>query len=254
MKSLSFLVLCALFAVVASVHSAMYDFGTMQQGSFFKAEPGDTVTLNIFFFMDEEYGDRITHIKVATQSAPDGWEIEFDPPLHDEHYNISGVITLSQENLYVEPKPVLPEIPDPEEEGVYYLLSPSGKGYLQAKKLDIKVTIPESAQLGETYDLKFLAEAFWFEQTGNIALTQSRSFTFQIQLANLEYSEQLIDINSQTNQTDIIEEIVESEDLTSYITGALLVVVVLLIAYIVISKNQNQDRSGYKKQGRKSRR
>lgn len=177
---------------LAQPATALYDFGTMQQGNSLQAQPGDNVTFNIFFFVDSEYGNRITHVRASTEIIPEGWSVEIDPPLHNEQLNISGILTNSSENLYVEPRPVLSAVPDPPEEGIDYLASPSGKGYLQARKLQIHIQIPPTAELGKSYTLKVQAEGFWFGQKGNIALKQSRSFIYSIELARKEYSEEII--------------------------------------------------------------
>ena len=186
----SFLLLAA--AAAASAQSPLYDFGSMQQGKTVQAEPGDTVNLSVFFFVDKEYGNRITHVLLGVQNAPQGWEVEFNPPAHDEYLNVSGIITTSHENVFIEPRPLLPQSPQTPEAGFDYLRSPSGKGYLQAKRVQAIVRVPKDAALGQTYPVKLLGEAFWFGQSGNVALKQTRSFEFQISLVKKEYTEQVV--------------------------------------------------------------
>lgn len=218
----------------------LYDFGTMQQGSSTQAEPGGNATFSLFFFVDSEYGNRITHVSISADEVPEGWIVEFDPPLHTEYLNVSGIITASQENLYIEPRQVLSSIPENPEEGIYYLASPSGLGYLQAKRVEVKIKIPESAQLGQTYEIKVTAHAFWFGQSGNVALEQSRPFRYTVQLARVEYSEQLLGNTSlpQANETGQAGEAAPM-DTNTYLLAALAIVIIALVGYILFSRRKN---------------
>jgi hypothetical protein len=196
MRTLFPLFLVSFFLLAATAMSAaqspLYDFGTMQQGKTVQAEPGETVNLTLFFYVDEVYGNRITHVLLSVQNAPSGWPIEFNPPAHDEYLNVSGIMTTSHENVFVTPLPLLPEPPAVPTPGMEYLRSPSGKGFLQARRVQAIVRIPKDAALGQTYPVKILGEAFWFGQSGNIALKQTRSFEFQINTAKKEYTEQVV--------------------------------------------------------------
>ncbi|MBI5227296.1 hypothetical protein HY988_01795 [Candidatus Micrarchaeota archaeon] len=239
--NLIFLFFISLFLISVSYAADNFDFGSMQQEKIIQGEPGQNITLNIFFFVDEEYGNRITHISIRESEAPDGWPIAFNPPSHQEYLNISGVIVTSNENIYVEPKPVLPKMPDVPENGTYYLLSPSGKGYLQAKKLEVQIAIPKNAQLGKTYEIKLNAEAAWFGEGGNIALKQNRPFSYSIVLAKKGYSEQVVkpetlgqnsSQNSNQNQTG------SAIDTNAYLMGGLLAIIIALVGYVFLTRER----------------
>lgn len=189
------------FAFLASAQDApMYDFGTMQQGTAFTVEPGKELIANLYFYMDEQYGNRIAHITLVAAGVPEGWGVEFDPPLHTATINVSGVLVNISENLYVEPRPVLPQIPEPQEEGIYYLRSPSGLGYLQAKLVKVRIRVPPDATLGRVYDVGVNGRADYYGQTGMVALAQSRNFDYKITVARSGYSESIVTPTPQGSQ------------------------------------------------------
>lgn len=233
--ALIFFFLPALLAGALAAEGTLYNFGTMQQGSSFSAEPGDSVNLSVFFFQDEQYGNRITHLKVFVEGAPPGWQIDISPPESDVELNVSGVITTSRENLYVEPRPVLPVVPAQAEQGYSYLFSPSGKGYLQAKQVVATVKIPKNAELGKTYNVKLAAEAFWFGQGGNIALKQSRPFAFTISTAKKEYTETILPkAKPAANESGQPQEASPLDG--SLLTYGLGAAVVVLLLYVVFTR------------------
>jgi hypothetical protein len=235
---LTLTIIFSMGAGFAEQSQPLYDFGTMQQGSSTQAEPGGNATFSLFFFVDSEYGNRITHISVSAEEVPEGWTVELDPPLHTEYLNVSGIVTASSENIYVEPRPVLSSIPENPEDGIYYLASPSGLGYLQAKRVEVRIGIPESAQLGQTYTIKVTAHAAWFGQSGNIALEQSRPFRYTVQLARQEYSEQLLGNTTaaQAEETQAVEA--APIDTNTYLLAALAIVIIALVGYILFSKRK----------------
>ena len=227
------------------IYSPLYDFGTMQEGNTGRTFPGGNISFNLYFFMDEKYGDRIAHIRVIPADVPAGWEVSTDPPIHPVRLNISGIVTTAEENIYVEPKPVLPEVPPNPEPGIHYLFSPSGLGYLQAKRVTVTFRIPEDAELGQTYNLKIDGYANWYGPTAGVALTQSRPFRYSVTVAAREYSEEVLPfeeaVNETTNEPRGTAGGLEGEedeggglDSNTLVMGAMGLVILLLIAYIII--------------------
>lgn len=220
----------------------MYDFGSMQQGKTFSAEPGETINLSLFFFVDKEYGNRITHVSLDVSEKPEGWDIQIIPPKHKELVNVSGILVESEENIYVEPREVLPQKPQVAEEGISYILSPSGKGYLQAKEVKIVVKVPPNAKLGQTYPLKISAEAFWFGSEGNIALRQSRTFRYEIKVVRKEFSEEIVKQKPPVEQ----EEKQTSPQFDYYLIATVVIIILLLVfaAYkIFFSKSSKEKKT-----------
>ncbi len=222
--------LCASFAHAQA--QTLFNFGTMQEGNSFVAAPGENVTLGIYFFMDEQYGNRITHVIANVDQSPPGWVVSLDPPIGKTLVNVSGILVNSSENLYVTPRPVLPGIPNVPEQGYYYLKSPSGKGYLQAKKLSVLVMVPKDAELGKTSQVKVSAEGFWFGQTGNVALRQSRAFAYSITVANKNYSEHIFTAEELAEKDRKAEEpAAPPQDMNQILVYVLGAAVVLLVIY-----------------------
>ncbi len=171
----------------------MFDFGTIQTAKSFTAEPGENITATVYFFIDNQYGDRNTHINLAVGRLPSSdWNITFNPAVHEVILNISGILTSFNENLYTEPKPLLQELPAEAEPGYVYIRSPSGKGYLQAKPLNITIYVPKNASYGNVYDISIDATASWFGETGQIQLSQSRNFEYKVLVASKIYSEEIV--------------------------------------------------------------
>jgi len=165
--------------------------GSIQYQKAASATPGANFSFDIYFFIDEEYGTRTAHIQLGLD-YPEGWNVYVFPPPEQYKWNISGVIVNSTENLYIEPRPLLQSIPEQGEEGIYYIASPSGRGYLQAKKATIYVNVPENAKIGESYQISVSAKANYFGGEGSIMFSQSRSFNFDVKIIAPQYTEQLV--------------------------------------------------------------
>lgn len=183
-------------------------FGSIYYTKAATVVPGSNFSYDIYFFVDSEYGDRTAHISVSIEK-PEGWNVYVVPEIQNVTYNISGVLVGSMENLYVEPRPKLQTIPEPKEEGIYYIPSPSGKGYLQAKKITIYVEVPENAEIGKSYLISATATANYFGELGSVMFSQSRGFDFTVTTKPAAYSEQIVkQEENKTNMTNTsIEEI-----------------------------------------------
>lgn len=215
-----------------------YDFGTMQKGGAMTTFPGGEANASLYFFLDALYGNRITHVVVAPEKVPEGWEVTLDPPAHEQILNISGIRTVSNENLYVEPRDTLPRIPEPPEEGVTYLLSPSGLGYLQAKEITVNIKVPQTAEIGKTYGVSVVAEGFWFGKAGLVSLKQSRVFSYKVTVLQKDYTESIMTTLAGGNETQELAPSAEGENIQAYIITALALALVLLAIYSFFIKGK----------------
>jgi len=166
-------------------------FGSIQYQKAATATPGANFSFDLYFFIDQEYGTRTAHVQLGL-NYPEGWNVYVIPSQKQYFWNISGIIVNSTENLYVDPRPLLQSIPEPGEEGYYYISSPSGRGYLQAKKATVYIQIPEDAKIGESYQISVSAKANYFGGEGSIMFSQSRSFNFDVKIIAPQYTEQLV--------------------------------------------------------------
>lgn len=215
----------------------MFDFGTIQPSKTFVAEPGENITTSVFFFIDSQYGDRNTHIVLNPGRVPPEWGIDIYPPMHEVTLNISGIITSFNENLYTEPRLLLAEHPEVAEPGYVYINSPSGKGYLQAKPVNITIRVPQSAEYGKVYDLTVDATGSWFGEAGQIQLSQSRNFDYHVLIASKTYSEEIVTVPANTsvaNESAVVEKEPENAPQSSdqfflYLAIGLLIIVIIFL-------------------------
>ena len=113
------------------------------------------------------YGDRTTHISINKIQGPD-WEIRYEPVLHEESYDVSGVIEKISENVGVEKMTVVLEIPKNPLEGIDYVKHPKQEDYIPVKPVKIYITIPDDAELWEDYKFVFEAKGNCFTEPGAV--------------------------------------------------------------------------------------
>jgi len=165
-----------------------YSLGTMQPTNSYRASPGEDLVLKFYIF--NAYGNRISHITLGVSDNPDNLNVVL-PPLQTKTWNISGILTPIEENLYVEPMPIVPEKPATSPPGVEYLKSPNVSGFIPAKAVNVTVKIPADAQLGTIHSLVITALAKWYGETGSAQVSQARPFSYRIQILSKNYSETL---------------------------------------------------------------
>ncbi len=263
---LFFLFSFSLASVAFAQEAPRLAFGSIYYTKGAAVVPGSNFSYDIYFFVDSEYGDRTAHISISID-GPQGWNIYVLPELKNYTFNISGVLANSEENIYVEPRPKLQSIPDPKEEGIYYIASPSGKGYLQAKKVTIYVNVPEDVEIGKTYPILVSASAKYFGDLGSLSFSQSRNFDFNVLIKPPVYTEQIVSQpqqpaqnetnnvssgQSQTNttngssgelnNTNISSETREGNELMSYVAVA---IISAGVVYIIV-KYTNANKKPYK--------
>ncbi|MFQ5531340.1 MAG: hypothetical protein ACE5ES_01865, partial [Candidatus Nanoarchaeia archaeon] len=127
-----------------------------------RAKPGQEVigTWNLYNL----YGDRTTHVIIEKIQGPD-WEVGYDPDIHEASYEVSGVIQTIDENIALEKNLVVLQVPEIPPQGMDYVKHPNQPGYIPVKPIDIYITIPEDAKIGQDYK-------FVFEAKGNCFLGQ----------------------------------------------------------------------------------
>jgi hypothetical protein len=200
-------ILTALFLVPIAVaaEAPAFSLGTMQPINSYNAYPGENKTVDFYIF--NAYGNRISHIVLSVASNPDNLVIDL-PPLETNTWNISGIMTPVEENLYVEPMPIVLEQPANPPAGIYYLKATNITGYIPAKKVTVTVRIPEDAQLGKTYEITINALAKWYGEAGTVQISQARPFSYRILVTTKEYSESLVQPGSGAGGFTLTNEII----------------------------------------------
>ena len=176
---ISLFIVFLLITLVQAQEQAKYNFGTMQAAKELNVNPGGEISTKLYFY--NIYGNRATHIKLEIGEAPENWVIELNPSIKSVDYDVSGTITSVEENLYVELSEAVDEIPSVIPEGIEYISS--SVGYVGAQPIEIKIIVPENEKYG-TYNLRVDASAFWLGQLGSVAIQQSRSFDYKINIVS----------------------------------------------------------------------
>ena len=188
-KSVCCFVFCLLFMVpILAASAPAYSLGTMQPINVYVTNPGKTVPIEFYIF--NAYGNRVTHVIISVVENLDNLQVQL-PPLKTNMWNISGIMTPIQENLYVEPMPMVAEKPANPPAGVYYLKTTNVTDYIPAKKVTVDVTIPADAPLGVEYKLNLMADANWYGELGTAQVSQSRPFSYRLVVVAENYSETL---------------------------------------------------------------
>ncbi len=189
-KCIYCLVFCLLLVapILAAGAAPAYSLGTMQPINVYVTNPGKTVSVEFYIF--NAYGNRVTHVTLSVAKNPDNLEVEL-PPLQTNTWNISGIMTPIQENLYVEPMPMVAEKPANPPDRIYYLKTTNVTDYIPAKKVTVKVKMPEDAQLGTEYKLDLMADAKWYGELGTAQVSQARPFSYRLVVVAENFSETL---------------------------------------------------------------
>ncbi|MFC1945872.1 hypothetical protein ACFLW1_01590 [Chloroflexota bacterium] len=178
-------------AALAEDEPARYNYATARLGSLIDVVPGETGQAAIYFY---NIGNRITHVTLDVEQAPDGFQVSFDPPLHDIRVMVGDETLTVTEHVYVEPaEPAAEEMTDIPE-GTVSLEVPN-LGYMLAKAVYINVSVAETMPPGTSGDITIGSVARWLGQSGTVAFSQSREFVFTVRV-----------IRGETNHTEVIIE------------------------------------------------
>jgi len=214
------------------------------------AKPGQEVvgTWNLYNL----YGDRTTHIIIEKIEGPD-WKITFDPSLHEASYDVSGEIQTINENVALEESSVVLEIPENPLKGVAYVKHPNQEGYIPVKPINIYITIPKDAKIGQNYEFVFEAKGNCFTGPGAVIPGVSTQLNFNIKPTTEFYERPIINDGDikEKNETEKAPETPGLVEITGGVIGAkifttggiltlttLILLVVILILVFVVKKQK----------------
>lgn len=165
-KGIAFAVFIS-FLLLPGIVEAACSIGANPLSMDARAIPGQTViaTWNLYNI----HGDKITHVKISAVDPFPGWEISFEPELHDATYNVTGVLQTIEENVGLEPSSVVETVPETIPEGMDYVRHPGGEGYIPVKPVKIYVKVPEDAEIFKDYKFTFEALGNCFMEPGAVA-------------------------------------------------------------------------------------
>lgn len=202
MKAAIFFSIFLMFTpLVLAEDAPKYNFGTTAAAGTISMEPGQTMKAPAINFFNI-YGNRITHVTLTLVEIPKGWNVKIEPELHEVQVNISGTIVTSTENLYASPSQAIAEIPAIPVEGSEYIRMGGIEGYVPAKVAYLNITVPPGTPLGGSYRISVKAIGSWYGQTANVALSQERTFNFDVKTVTHSFSEEVVVQKEKTENTD----------------------------------------------------
>ena len=149
---------------------ARYNLASVQTFYTLRAETGDQAIGQLYFYNVD--GNRATHINLEVVEAPKGIEVQFAPGQY---------LVVEPTDIYTEPIVTVPSgmtslaLPNRIDDGV--------NGYCLVHVVDIVVNVTEEAALGNVGTVELLATGSWPGQTGQAQICQSRSFKFDVEVA-----------------------------------------------------------------------
>lgn len=177
-----------------------------------RAKPGQEVVATWNFY--NLYGDRTTHITVSKIQGPN-WDIKYEPALHEESYDVSGVIEKISENVGVEKSSVVLEIPINPPEGISYVKHPKQEGYIPVKPIKIYITIPDDAKLWQDYKFVFEAKGNCFTEPGAVIPALATQLELNVKTTTEFYEKPV----SEEPEGEIVEEKEGIARITGAVTG-----------------------------------
>jgi hypothetical protein len=188
------LAITALLSIASSAWAeepAKYNFASVQGSQDIQVLPGGDGLGSMYFYNIE--GNRITHVTLEISQAPADWNVEIQPPLGETQVELNGEPVTVTENLYVEPSEASSEEIQNVPEGMV-CIPVSQRGYALAKEANIIVRVPGSEEIGTQAEIVVSATAQWLGQGGAVAFSQSREFTFTVEVVSevTEYQEKII--------------------------------------------------------------
>jgi hypothetical protein len=187
---LASIMMLVLSSAALAEEPAKYNFASVQGAKEIGILPGGEGAGNVYFYNID--GNRITHVTLDISQAPAGWQVELQPPLGETQVEINGQTVTVDENLYVEPSEVQSQEIKDVPEGMVCI--PVSKGYALAKEANIIIRVPAAEEIGTEGQITISATARWLGQSGAAAVSQSRDFSFTVEVVSEQtYEEKILD-------------------------------------------------------------
>lgn len=252
-KAIAFMVFVS-FLLLPGLVQAACSIGANPLSMDARAVPGQTVTATWNLY--NIHGDRITHVKIGAAESYPGWEISFEPELHEATYNVTGVLQTIEENVGLRPTEVVDFIPDPKPEGMDYVRHPKEDGYIPVRPVDIFIKVPEDAELWKDYKFTFEAVGNCFMEPGAVVPGIATQLEMTIRtVSGEEFYEVEVPEESSEESPEAGEEGGEEQTpagetgeqgiggITGFLVSnaswiGIIIVLIVLLAYFSFAKNQ----------------
>jgi hypothetical protein len=176
------LVILLMFSSAALAQEpSRYNFASAQGSTNINVTPNGESSGSVYFYNID--GNQITHIVLEVSQAPANWQVTIQPALGETRVDIGGKIVSVNETLYIEPSQVLSQKVDNPPAGMVCITVPQ-RGYALGKEAKVVVRVPSSEKIGAKADIVVSATAKWLGQTGSVAITQNRDFTFSVEVVS----------------------------------------------------------------------
>ncbi|MFA5405757.1 MAG: hypothetical protein WC307_00130 [Candidatus Nanoarchaeia archaeon] len=169
----------AVLLLIAVANATVYNYASVQPDKSFSVIGGQEVNTRLYFY--NYYGDTITHISLFPINVPDGWVVEITPSLNNDTFDVSGQEVIVEENLFVAPEEAYSN--RVVEDGYEYIQVAGIDGYVKAKVVNVRITVPEDVDVGDVSSIKIGSSAAWLSLSeGTVNLNQERSFNFALRV------------------------------------------------------------------------
>jgi hypothetical protein len=216
------------------------------------AKPGQIVEIKWNFF--NLRGDRPTHVLVSKSEGPD-WKVEYEPKAEIKQYEVSGVITDSEENFVMSRSEIVQERPEilPSGKKAYIVHPDSSKGYILVdEQMKIYITIPDNAEIGKQEDFVFEALGKCFGETGAVSASLATELKVNIRTTTEYYEKPL---EEEVKEEEIGKKFISlfsggGEELSQVhmiITGTTLILAIIFIVLLVIAKGKFEKKAKKRK-------
>ncbi len=212
-----------------------------------KAKPGQVVEITWNFF--NLRGDRPTHVLVSKISGPD-WKITYEPKPEIKQYEVSGIVTDSEENFAMDKSEIVKEKPVPLPEGkVAYIVHPnSSKGYvLVDKQMKIYIEVPDEVKIGKQEEFVFEAVGKCFGEIGTVPASLATELKVKI-IPTLKYYEKPVGEESKLKSlgrkiVGLISEPSMASPVTMITTGMTLILFIIFVILLIIARGKKKKKT-----------
>lgn len=252
MKKIFFIFIFFIFFIFlfGSLVSAICSLGASPLEMQARAKPGQIVEITWNFF--NLRGDRATHVLVSKTEGAD-WEISYEPEAGIKQYEVSGMITDSNENFAMDKSEVVTIKPEPLPEGkVAYVVHPdSSLGYILVdKQIRISIEVPEDAEIGKEEEFVFEAIGKCFGETGSVSASLATELKVKI-TPTTDYYEKPVTGEKEKGISKLTGAVIGGGATGIFVVTILILLIVVLALLVKLKKRKIRSKGKTRNIGKK---